>query len=379
MDVSVVVPTYNEKANVKELVSQLRYVLSGAAIGYEIIFVDDSIDETPDLLRLLSKQYSEVKYLHRESTRGLASAVVSGFAQAEGDVIIVMDADLQHPPEMIPLMIQRLTNADIVIPSRFVDGGSDGGLNAFRKLISWTARMIGRLSIKRLREISDCTGGYFALKRHVIEGVQLEPIGWKILMEILVKGQYETVHEIPYTFLARNDGESKMGVKEQWNYLLHIARLIRSSPEDIRVFSFCCVGILGVFVNVFSLAILVKLCDFEALQASIGASFIALLHNYYLNSRITWRDCQTPVVWRRMLQLPQFVLVCGIGIAVTGLFLQQFQAMGWNIYAGQLLGIAVATVWSYSVNNRWTWARSNSAEDNNSKMRVTQEYPHEIS
>lgn len=379
MDVSIVIPTYNEKENVKELVYQIRQALSGAGLVYEIIFVDDSIDETPNLLELLSKQYIEVKYLHREDARGLASAVVDGFSQARGEVIIVMDADLQHPPEMIPLMVQRLNNADIVIPSRFVDGGSDGGLNTFRKLISWTARMIGRISIRRLREISDCTGGYFAIRRQVIEGIRLEPIGWKILMEVLVKGRYETVHEIPYTFLARNDGESKMGVKEQWNYLIHIARLVKNSPEDLRVYSFCLVGILGVFVNMLSLTALVKVCEFEALKASVGASFIALLHNYYLNARITWRDCKNPVVWRRALQLPQFMIVCGIGIGITGLILQQFLSMGWNIYIGQLLGILVATIWGYSANNRWTWARSIPVENNTTKMRVTQEYPHEIS
>lgn len=379
MDLSIIVPTYNEQENIEKLVYQLRRVLLGSGLAYEIIFVDDSNDDTLKLLQTLSNYYKEVKFFHREGIRGLASAVADGFLKSQGEFIVVMDADLQHPPEMISLIIQRLNMADIVIPSRFVEGGSDGGLHGFRKLISWTARTIGRFSIRRLREISDCTGGYFGIKRTVIEGVQLDPVGWKILIEVLVKGNYETVHEIPYTFLARNDGKSKMDLKEQWNYLVHITRLVKSSPEDLRFYSFCLVGILGVFVNLFSLTVLVKVFGFETVHSSLGASFIALLHNYVLNERITWRDYQHPVIWRRAWQLPQFMIVCGLGIAVTSLFMQIFISIGWNIYAGQLIGILAATAWSYSANNRWTWARSSQSTDSRNKMRVTQEYPHEIS
>lgn len=379
MDLSIVVPTFNEQENVEKLVHQLRHVLVGSGLTYEIIFIDDSSDDTPKVLQNLSNYYIEVNFFHREGIRGLASAVADGFLKSQGNFIVVMDADLQHPPEMISLIIQRLNMADIVIPSRFVEGGSDGGLHGFRKLISLTARIIGQFSIRRLREISDCTGGYFGIRRKVIDGVHLEPVGWKILIEVLVKGNYETVHEIPYTFLARNDGKSKMDIKEQWNYLVHIARLVKSSPEDLRFYSFCLVGILGVFVNLFSLTALVKVFGFETVRSSLGASFIALLHNYILNERITWRDCQNPVIWRRAWQLPQFMVVCGLGIVITSLFLQIFTSMGWSIYIGQLIGILVATAWSYSANNRWTWARSSQITDTRNKMRVTQEYPHEIS
>lgn len=182
MELSIVIPTYNEADNVRLIADRIQRVLSGKTASYEILFVDDSIDHTPAVLAELSRKIPQVNYLHRKGKKGLASAVVAGFNRARGSLIIVMDADLQHPPELIPLILKRLVKADIVIPSRFISGGSDGGLNGLRKLVSWTARMIGRISITRLRDISDCTGGYFGLNRSVIAAAKLNPIGWKILM-----------------------------------------------------------------------------------------------------------------------------------------------------------------------------------------------------
>ncbi len=232
--VSIILPSYNEGNNVNTITQRIQKVLSKTAIEYEIWFIDDSKDNTPELLAELVKENPHVNYLHRQNTRGLGQAVVKGFEQARGEYFVVMDADLQHPPELLPLMIHHLIHdSDIVIPSRFIEGGSDGGLNIFRKLISYVARKIGQVLIKQFRSISDCTSGYFGLRREVIEGVSLDPTSWKILMEILVKGRYKTVHEIPYHFMARSMGESKMSLKEQWNYLKHIFKLrkIKKDPS----------------------------------------------------------------------------------------------------------------------------------------------------
>jgi dolichol-phosphate mannosyltransferase len=245
-------------------------------------------------------------------------------------------------------------------------------------MISWTARMIGRLSIKRLRNISDCTGGYFGLKRSAIEGVTLEPIGWKILMEVLVKGNHQTVHEIPYSFVSRNDGESKMSVREQWNFLLHIVRLVRSNPEDMRFYTFCIVGLLGVVVNMLALAVLLNIMEVEGIAASAGASVIAMLHNFVLNDRITWKDQKQTTAWKRTLQLPQFIGICSIGILITALFVQSFLSVGWSIYIGQFIGIGVATYWNFAANNRWTWSNKESEDMAEGKLVVTQECSREI-
>ena len=380
MDLSIVIPTFNEKNNVRLITSRIMTILNRENCLYEIVFVDDSVDDTPAVLEELCTEFSCVKYLHRKNERGLASAVVKGIYHSQGTQIIVMDADLQHPPELIPLILKRLLQADVVIPSRFVPGGSDGGLNLFRKLISGIARGIGCFSIKKLRPISDSTSGYFALKRSVITDAHLDPIGWKILIEILVKGKYRTVHEIPYSFVAREAGESKMSIKEQCNYIRHIARLVSNSPEDRKFYSFCVIGTLGIFVNLFCLHIFLNLLHMGELSSSIISSCIAMIHNFLWNNNVTWREYKQEVLWKRIMQFPQFSLICGLGIAITTLFAQIFLFLGWNIYAGQLLGISVSISWNFFANSKWTWPVAyNEVNREDGKPIVTQELPSKMS
>lgn len=380
MDLSIIIPTFNEKNNVRLITTRIMTILNRENYLYEIVFVDDSLDDTPTVLEKLCHEFSCVRYFHRKNERGLASAVVKGFDYSHGNKIIVMDGDLQHPPELIPLMLKRLSQADIVIPSRFIQGGTDGGLNLFRKLISRFARIIGCISLKKLRSISDSTSGYFALKRSVIDHANLDPVGWKILIEVLVKGKYRTVHEIPYSFVARKAGESKMNIKEQYNYLRHIARLVHHSPEDHKFYSFCLIGTLGVLVNIFCLHIFLKLFEMGELASSINSSCIAMVHNFLWNNNVTWRECKQQVSRRWIVQFPQFSLICGLGIGITTLVAQIFIFLGWNIYAGQLLGISISTGWNFFANNRWTWAAIYSETDKEEeKAIVTQELPSKIS
>jgi Glycosyltransferases involved in cell wall biogenesis len=358
MDLSIVIPTFNECDNVRTITAKIVDVLAGCGDSYEILFVDDSRDDTPALLAAMAEKYPFVKFIHRTDERGLASAVVKGFSLSTGKYIVVMDADLQHPPELLPIILKRLARAEVVIPSRFIDGGSDGGLNLFRKLVSWTARMIGRLSIKRLRAISDCTSGYFGLHRSVIATANLDPVGWKILMEVLVKGDYHTVHEVPYTFAARDSGSSKMTWKDQYDYLRHITRLARQNPEDARFFTFCLVGAAGVPVNLLGLTAFLNLFGVGVAFASAAASFLAMVHNFLWNDSITWRVQRRPKRWRRWLQFLQFALVSTLGIVITAAFAHTFYINGWSPVAGQLVGILLATWWSFVANDRWTWGRA---------------------
>ncbi|HMM21735.1 MAG TPA: glycosyltransferase family 2 protein [Selenomonadales bacterium] len=369
MDVTIVIPTYNEKDNIPALVAKIRQAMRDHPWTYEILFVDDSRDDTPALLERLSREQPQVRYIHREHERGLASAVVRGFQASSGRSIIVMDADLQHPPELIPLIVQRLSQADIVIPSRFIEGGSDGGLNAFRKFVSWAARMIGQIALKKLRNISDCTSGYFGLNRSVIDGADLDPVGWKILIEVLAKGRFGAIHEIPYAFVLRNAGESKMSAAEQWNYIRHIAKLVLNSPEDYRFYCFCLFGLLGVGVNLLALNLLVDAVHMAKPLASVSASLIALLHNFIWNDNVTWKSHDSSAWWQRMLKLPQYALICGIGVAITALSAQAFVLLDWNLYAGQFTGILLATHWSFTANNWWTWSAQTQAQ-----AQITQEH-----
>jgi dolichol-phosphate mannosyltransferase len=173
---SIVVPTYNEGENVFLIARQIREIL--ASVPYELIFVDDSTDDTVERLAHLADIDPHVRYEHRVGDRGLGTAVVLGFQLARGRVLTVMDADLQHPPEMLPKMLAAIAGgADIVIPSRFIPGGDDGGLNLFRKIVSATARYLGKIALKSLRPISDPTGGFFMFRQSVIATVELRPIG----------------------------------------------------------------------------------------------------------------------------------------------------------------------------------------------------------
>lgn len=363
MELSIVIPSFNEGPNVVEITKRIQASLNPLGCQYEICFVDDSHDETTMLLEALSKKFNEVHYVHREHGSGLATAVVEGFRKTCGMYIVVMDADLQHPPELLPQITKRLVEGiEVVIPSRFVNGGSDGGLSPVRKFVSWTARVIGQISIRRLRRISDCTSGYFGIQRSVIENVELDPIGWKILMEILVKGRYNTVHELPYSFVERNAGESKMSIREQWNYLRHIVRMIRKSPDDRRFYTFCFVGILGVVVNLIVMSLLLHVFHRHILSSSVASSLVAMTHNFIWNDRVTWKDHEDPVVWRRVVKFPLFVFISAIGVGITALCAQLAVWSHLSEILGQFVGIVISTGWGYAANSKLTWKKTTTSE-----------------
>ena len=232
--VSIVVPTYNESENVGNLANQIDYALRG--IEYEIIFVDDSTDDTVDAIKAVMAENPNVRLKHRDTEKGLATAVLMGFDLATGDYIAVMDADLQHPPAILRSMYACLeTGVDFCVPSRFIPGGSDGGLGPYRKLVSGVARYIGKIMLPSLRKISDPTSGLFMFKRSVIDGADLRPIGWKIMVEVLAMGTYKTVVEIPYKFQARPAGESKLSSKVTVEYLKQVADLTKRGKKQTNV------------------------------------------------------------------------------------------------------------------------------------------------
>ncbi len=232
--VSIVVPSYNEKDNVKKLVEQIDEALSG--IDHEILFVDDSTDDTPKILEELSKEKAHVRYKHRENEKGLATAVILGFKLAEGDYLACMDADLQHPPAILRPMYAALeSGADFCIPSRLIPGGDDGGLNWYRKFVSGTARLIGQVLLPCLRKISDPTSGLFMFRRECIKDADMRPVGWKIMVEVLATARYGSIVEIPYAFQERNSGESKLDSKVTIQYLQQCFGLMSRAVKNKNV------------------------------------------------------------------------------------------------------------------------------------------------
>lgn len=236
---SIVVPTYNESKNINVLFERVDAALSG--IQYELIFVDDSHDDTPRVIEKLRENHDNIILKHRVSEKGLATAVLCGFSMASGRYIAVMDADLQHPPEILKSMYAVLSEGyDVCIPSRFIPGGGDGGLNIWRKFVSWTARYMGKILLSSLRKVSDPTSGLFMFKREIIDGADLRPVGWKIMVEVVAMADFSALCEIPYVFCERNAGESKLDSKVTIEYIKQLFGLLRRQKKkkiEVRRFT----------------------------------------------------------------------------------------------------------------------------------------------
>ncbi len=227
---SLVIPTYNEKANLPELYEKLVSVLDSLSFDYEIIIVDDdSPDMTWSIAEDLAKQDKRVKVIRRRHQRGLASAVLSGWASSRGEILGVIDADMQHPPEIISNMLKMIlydNKIDIVIASRYVKGGRVLNQSCWQVIKSRLAFLLGRLLIPKIfKSVKDPLSGYFILRREIVEAKQLSPIGYKVLLEVLAKCSYKNILEIPFIFTQRRKGRSKANWVQYFISLLHFVKL----------------------------------------------------------------------------------------------------------------------------------------------------------
>lgn len=225
METSVILPTFNEAANIPLIIPRICAVLASENIQGEIIVVDDaSPDGTGKIAQSLSDRYP-VRVLMRTKDRGLAASVLDGISVSGARTCVVMDADGSHPVDTIPDMIRPVLNgsADIVVGSRYSGGGKIIGWPLHRRLLSRAAGLLAR----GLTNMSDPTTGFMAVRRDLVDGLQLNPTGWKIVLEIVVRLGFKRMIEIPITFEDRRYGQSKMSLKEQWNYIRHLYRLYR--------------------------------------------------------------------------------------------------------------------------------------------------------
>lgn len=251
---SVIVPTKNEAENVRGLVAKLASTLDG--LEYEVVFVDDSTDATPRVLAGLARdQGGRLIVRHRapeDRADGLAGAVVEGLGLARGEYVAVLDADLQHPPEVLLELLDRARSggADIVVASRYVRGGSSSGLaSPWRKLVSQLTRWGTKLLfVERLRGIQDPCSGFFVCRRALLEGVRLRPVGYKVLLEILVRADWASLEEVPYRFAGRAAGVSKADARQGWLLLVHVLRLLREVPGAGRLWKLAAVAAGGAAV-----------------------------------------------------------------------------------------------------------------------------------
>lgn len=250
MRVSVILPTYNERDNISVLIPLIHQVLASRGIDYEIVVVDDnSPDGTAEVARELSKQFN-VKVILRPGKLGLTSAIYDGIRASSGDYIIVMDSDLQHPPDAIPSLIERARDCDVVVGSRYVEGGSIEGFPLVRRIISRGSIALAKLLVPRARGVKDPVSGFFLIKREVAAGWKpIEPRGYKALVEILSQlDAGVSVCEEPYRFRGRERGASKLGRKVILSYLRMLARINPAGFAAITILAAAALALLALAI-----------------------------------------------------------------------------------------------------------------------------------
>jgi len=226
---SMVVPTYNESENIADLIASLRKIVA-AAVGesYEIIVVDDdSPDRTWEIAAAIGENDPRIITVRRTTERGLATAVVRGWQLSRGEVLGVIDGDMQHPVEVTAALWKALSaGADVAVASRYAKGGNVGEWNILRRIVSRVARLMARLLLpKALGRVSDPMSGFFMVRRSLLLGVLLNPLGYKILVEVLGRTAPDAVTEVAYCFRVRGKGHSKATLGVYWQYMVHLIRL----------------------------------------------------------------------------------------------------------------------------------------------------------
>ena len=360
---SIVIPTYKERDNIRLLVERLSHALGQRA--YEVVLVDDdSRDGTEELVAELAARYP-VRIVVRRGKKGLATAVLDGFGLAHNDIILVMDADLQHPPEVVPSIIAAMdAGADVTVASRYVTGGGNEGWSKSRQIISNGAIFLARLLLPLSRKVRDPMSGFFAFQRGIIQGVKLAPIGYKILLEIIVAAHPQKVVEIPFMFHIREKGKSKLNIKQNVDYLKHLWSLMRRSGEVARFAKFLLVGGSGVIVNEGARFLLTRFAGLayprDAIAAPIGIE-ISIIANFLLNYYFTFADLRGKGLKSFLGKLVKFNLISLLGAGVQyGIYLGLTRGAGWSApydILANLIGIAVAMLWNFFANNWLTWKR----------------------
>jgi dolichol-phosphate mannosyltransferase len=355
-ELTVVIPTLNERDNVGLLVELLDAVLN--TVDWEVIFVDDdSPDGTSERIREISRRDRRVRCLQRIGRRGLATACIEGAMATSAPYIAVMDADMQHDEKLLPqmLMILKSEPVDLVVGSRYVAGGGIGEWDAGRAKMSNVAARLSRIICKA--EIADPMSGFFMLRREVLEAAlrRLSGQGFKILLDILASSPRPLrFRELPYEFRERQRGESKLDTLVAWEYMMLIADKLIGHVVPVRFALFAFVGGTGLLIHMAVLwfALTVAGAAFDPAQAS--AAVVAMTSNFFINNLFTYRD-------RRLRGLALlrglfiFYAICALGtIANVGIagYIFSRNEVWW--LAG-LAGVAVGSVWNYAVSSVFTW------------------------
>jgi dolichol-phosphate mannosyltransferase len=359
--VSIVVPTFREVENLPLLIARVSAAMTAAGhTSYEMIVVDDnSQDGTEEAISKAAAEGRPVRVITRTEERGLSSAVIRGFTEARGDILICMDADLSHPPEALPQLVETIRGnptVDFVIGSRYVPGaGTDQSWGLFR----WLNSKVATLMARPFTSAKDPMAGFFALPRKVFARADhLNPIGYKIGLELIVKCGCGDVREIPIYFADRQFGESKLSLKEQIRYIKHLKRLADYKYGSFsQLAQFCLVGSTGVVVDLAALALLLRAAlPFEIARAI--AILVAMTWNFWLNRRLTFSYSRRGGL---IGQYFRFVATCSVGGIVS--YAISVGLKSWveffhiHVFLAALIGIIVGTLFNFLISRYWVFKR----------------------
>jgi len=354
MDLSIIIPTYNEKENIQILIKKIQEEFKKNKINGEVIVVDDgSPDGTGEILEKLKEDYPFLKVIHRRGKLGLSSAVLEGFSIAKGNILGVMDADLSHPPEKIPEMFKIINNneADFVIGSRYVNGGKIDGWGIKRKIMSKGATLLARV----FTSVKDPMTGFFMIKKECIKNKQLNPKGFKILLELIIKLDYNKIKEIPITFINRTKGKSKANFKEIFSYLKNLVGYLHYKKITNEFLKFAFVGLIGTFINLIILYSFTEFLGIYYLFSAMVAFIISASNNFILNKIWTFKEKIKDKILSKYIK---FFSISIIALLVNLFFLYIFtEFLGIYYMISQVLAIGIALIINFLGNKIWTFKK----------------------
>ena len=373
-DLTVVIPTRNEAPNIEPLLDKLVPELTGTAA--EIIFVDDSDDDTTDEVHRVGRRLRlPVRLLHRapdERAGGLSTAVVSGMRAARGGWVVVMDGDLQHPPEVVPRLFEtgRRQNVDLVAASRYAGHGSSGGLDGgARKSESKLATRVTKIAFpRRVARVSDPMSGFFAVRLGALDLQRLRPYGYKILLELIVRNPTLRIAEVSYRFQPRHAGESKTSFSEVLHFGRHLARLrlqiareqndaARREPPRARrrLVLFGLVGLSGIVVNSAALWLLhLEFFELHLLVAAALATQVSTLWNFVLTDRLVFRTARAPGLWSRLWR---YFAMNNLSLVLRLPLLSALVYLGMPVIRANVLTLVLLFAVRYVISDRVIFAR----------------------
>jgi dolichol-phosphate mannosyltransferase len=354
-DLSILIPTLNEEGNISNTIRRIETILSIHKISSEFLILDgNSTDNTLAEVNSVQSDYPNIIWC--PCGKSLSGSVIEGFQIAKGDAFLLTDADSSHDLDLIPEMYHALSSADVIVGSRYMKNGGIDKWPISRKAISFGATFLARLLFPN---VQDPVSGFFCVKKSVVENVELNPIGYKILLEILGRGNYTKVTELPYTFQDRKVGQSKLKSKTILDYIKQIIELVYytlthpTSParkELTYLIKFSLVGLSGILINSMMLYLLVNL-NLSYLVASPIAIELAILWNFAWNDRWTFKAAQKGELGRLM----RFHGVSFGGAVINYVVLVGLTSIGLMYLLANLIGILLGFAWNFVVNRRHTW------------------------